>query len=99
MQSANRVVSFDAVQRSSARDWGSPKYRCPNGPDTMDGTTHDTKKHHTSTTLTRRLQCQCRHDTMMGRVWAAISTRSVNTNTTRKEVAHLNTTNFGRLAN
>jgi hypothetical protein len=29
MQSANRVVSFDAVQRSSARDWGSPKLFVP----------------------------------------------------------------------
>jgi hypothetical protein len=29
-------------------------------------------------------QCQCRHDTMAGRVWAVISTRSASTNTTRK---------------
>jgi hypothetical protein len=33
MQSANRVVSFDAVQRSSARDWGSPKLFVPGRPD------------------------------------------------------------------
>jgi hypothetical protein len=53
------------------------KYRCTNGSDTTVGTMHDTKKHYANT--------------MASRVWAAISTRSVSTNTTRKVMVHLNT--------